>query len=244
MERNAIETFEFDRGLKGAIYFDDDPPNPRTEWDNLGTMVCWHRQYNLGDPPYNEYVDSEQFFRALAQEVDATVEDRIDFWESGQGWASICSLPDACDVCDDRVRALIRKVIGKHYIVLPIYLYEHGGITISAGSFSCPWDSGQVGYIYLSLEKAREEYGWKKITPARRQELIEYLDGEVKAYDRYLTGQIFGFVLEDAEDNHIESCWGFDDQDYCEQQLRSAADWALKKIQNEIAEETAEEVEG
>jgi hypothetical protein len=31
------------------IYHDDDPMNPR-EWDNLGTMVCWHKRHNLGDP--------------------------------------------------------------------------------------------------------------------------------------------------------------------------------------------------
>ncbi len=30
------------------ILNDEDPENPR-EWDNLGTMVCFHRHYNLGD---------------------------------------------------------------------------------------------------------------------------------------------------------------------------------------------------
>src|SRR3989304_5726596 len=33
-------------------------------------------------------------------------------------------------------------------IFLPLYLYDHGGITMSTGAFSCPWDSGQVGFIY------------------------------------------------------------------------------------------------
>ena len=28
---------------------DDDPMNPRTEWDNITTMVCFHNRYNLGD---------------------------------------------------------------------------------------------------------------------------------------------------------------------------------------------------
>ena len=31
-----------------SIYFDSCPTNPR-EWDNLGTMVCGHRRYDLGD---------------------------------------------------------------------------------------------------------------------------------------------------------------------------------------------------
>jgi hypothetical protein len=31
------------------IVQDTDAGSPRTENDNLGTMVCWHRKYNLGD---------------------------------------------------------------------------------------------------------------------------------------------------------------------------------------------------
>jgi len=31
------------------IMLDDEPLNPRTDWDNFGHMVCWHRHYNLGD---------------------------------------------------------------------------------------------------------------------------------------------------------------------------------------------------
>jgi hypothetical protein len=31
------------------IMLDDDPLNPRTDYDNFGHMVCWHSHYNLGD---------------------------------------------------------------------------------------------------------------------------------------------------------------------------------------------------
>lgn len=34
---------------------DEDSESPR-EWDNLGTMTCWHSRYNLGDE--NEITDS------------------------------------------------------------------------------------------------------------------------------------------------------------------------------------------
>lgn len=30
------------------VHYDTDPDNPR-DWENLGTMVCFHRRYNLGD---------------------------------------------------------------------------------------------------------------------------------------------------------------------------------------------------
>ena len=31
-----------------TVYVDENPVGPR-EWDNLGEMVCWHSNYNLGD---------------------------------------------------------------------------------------------------------------------------------------------------------------------------------------------------
>ena len=34
---------------KLEIEQDNDPMNPRREWDNLGTMVCFHKRYDLGD---------------------------------------------------------------------------------------------------------------------------------------------------------------------------------------------------
>jgi len=43
----AIETETY-RGITIAFYQDDMPDNPRA-WDNLGTMACGHRRYELGD---------------------------------------------------------------------------------------------------------------------------------------------------------------------------------------------------
>lgn len=37
------------KGFTINIEYDSDPINPRTEWDNFGTMVCFHRRYELGD---------------------------------------------------------------------------------------------------------------------------------------------------------------------------------------------------
>ena len=46
---------------------DTDPMNPRTDWDNLGTMVCFHNRYDLGDKTdyrskdYNGYILVQSF---------------------------------------------------------------------------------------------------------------------------------------------------------------------------------------
>ena len=46
---------------------------------------------------------------------------------------------------------------------LPIYLYDHSGITINTSGFSCPWDSGMVGMIYMTKQTAIENWGKKKL---------------------------------------------------------------------------------
>jgi len=45
---NPIDVRKY-RGYTIEIYPDLDPTNPR-DWDNLGTMVCFHPRYELGDP--------------------------------------------------------------------------------------------------------------------------------------------------------------------------------------------------
>lgn len=105
--------------------------------------------------------------------------------------------------------------------ILPLYLYDHSGITISTGAFSCGWDSGQVGWVYITESKA-EEMGWdKNLSVPRCEEIIK---GEVKSYDAYLTGQMYGFVVEGRDGDQLESCWGFESEEDCLSEGKAAAE--------------------
>ena len=99
----------------------------------------------------------------------------------------------------------------KKYIALKIYLYDHSGLTISSGPFSCPWDSGLFGMVAVSIEKVKKEYGWKKITAARRRKIEGYLQREIDIYDQYLRGEVYGFQItpEDNDSDILGSCWGY-----------------------------------
>lgn len=98
-------------------------------------------------------------------------------------------------------------------VILPLYLYDHSGITISTSPFSCPWDSGQVGFIYMTKKDAIENYGKKIMTKAVREKAEKYLKAEVETYDQYLTGEIYTLdvyeIKEDEADELIESIGGF-----------------------------------
>ena len=108
-----------------------------------------------------------------------------------------------------------------HALALPLYLYDHSGITMSTGKFSCPWDSGQVGYIYVTLDEVRKEYSCKVVTPTIRRKAYEVLEQEVKTYDQYITGKVYGYNTVETGD----SCWGyFGDTEYMLSEAKSLVD--------------------
>jgi hypothetical protein len=119
-----------------------------------------------------------------------------------------------------------REAISKNEdvcVILPLYLYDHSGITISTSPFSCPWDSGQVGWILVSKKKVREEYGVKRINQKLVEKVTGILEAEVKEYDQYLTGDVYGYEiyeLKTCSEGHeheefVDSCWGFYGEEYC-----------------------------
>jgi hypothetical protein len=116
------------------------------------------------------------------------------------------------------------NLIMPNAIILPLYLYDHSGITISTTPFSCSWDSGQVGYIYTTLERAQEMgfNQWKRLTKKRRDQLAAYLQDEVKTYDQYIRGEVYRYTIEDEDGNYIDSCGGYYDREDCEAVAKEA----------------------
>jgi|SRR3990172_12903795 len=117
----------------------------------------------------------------------------------------------------------------KDVISLPLYLMDHSGLRMSAGSFNDPWDSGQVGYIWMTKEKAIKEFGKKLFTKKVHERAIACMESEVEVYDKYLRGGFVGFIIEDNEENRIDSCWGFDDQNFCIEQAKLSVDAEIKE---------------
>lgn len=91
----------------------------------------------------------------------------------------------------------------KPCIRLPIYMYDHSGITIRTSPFSDGWDSGQLGWIYVTSEKIKSEFKVKSLNGAIKNKARSILEQEVKLYDQYLRGAVWGFEFGD------DSCWGF-----------------------------------
>jgi hypothetical protein len=63
----------------------------------------------------------------------------------------------------------------KELIYLPVYLYEHSGQTINTTGFSCNWDSGQVGYIYIYKHTVRDMYKVQRVSTKLRETVEKHL---------------------------------------------------------------------
>lgn len=90
--------------------------------------------------------------------------------------------------------------------VVPLGLIDHSGLAMYPGggphwSDSAGWDSGTVGFIYDTPE-GRADCG----TPPDKIE--EGLKAEIKEYDQFLRGEVYGYIVADGCDDE-ESCFGF-----------------------------------
>jgi len=113
-------------------------------------------------------------------------------------------------------------VVFKDVVVLPVYAYIHSGIAMNTTGFSCPWDSGQSGVIYAERSKILENFRAKRLTPALRAKVEKILQGEVEEYSKYLGGEVYGFIVKDANGEEVDSCWGFIGLEYAIEAAKEA----------------------
>lgn len=104
-------------------------------------------------------------------------------------------------------KAIIKKEKSK--VILPLYLYDHSGITISTSPFGCQWDSGQIGWVIVTKDKINEAYKVKRITKKDIEKATNSLLAEVERYDQYIRGEVYGYRLLDEKGNEEDSCWGY-----------------------------------
>ena len=187
---DLVETIEY-KGCTIEVHIDEDAESPR-EWDNLGTIIYWHRGCKAGDNV--SYDSPKQFMWNLLE--DYYDSETVEKWQDEKGEKEF-------------IEYCLEKFNKKHGIILPLYLYEHSGITIRTYPFSCRWDSGQVGWIYITKEKIKKEWNKKKVSKQLLDKVENQLVQEVKTYDQYLTGEVYGDIIKNEGGEEIGSCWGF-----------------------------------
>lgn len=135
------------------------------------------------------------------------------------------------------------KEMGERLITIPIRMYDHSGLgfarggTIKAESYpyNCPWDSGLIGYAYVTKEQVWDEFG-KPSTRNRQKQILALLDSELEVYEAYLNGNVYGYIVKmldkDGEQEEVEACFGFyADFEYCVEEANSMAEYLLSKAE-------------
>lgn len=138
--------------------------------DNLVTTMCiWWNRYSLGD--YEEVGR-----RSPVEYLTDLIEER---------------LPEANTYNKSPVELLELLCTDPDIAVMPLYIYEHGGMTISTSDIPNPyghWDSGMCGFIWT--DKAKYE-GFFGETDDWKNEALNLMRSEVDEYDMYLQGEAY-----------------------------------------------------
>jgi hypothetical protein len=254
MSHDIVKTLDLEHGVKAHIVCDEDPSlHPRRDQDNLATMVCWHRRYDLGDT--HEFKDPDHMWAHLLEQVGDVEKLRPvlrEMWDKavredyGHRMRGL-SRRERADgleefICEQvrygttpAVRERIIEVLkgaGVIHCIKPLYLFDHSGITISTGCgmFRAHdpqgWDWGQVGYVFVSEER-RKVMG----TPPDRVE--QCLDGEVSEYDQYLRGEVYGYWVQTPDAATMldspDTCWGFIGMAWAEEAASDAGRFYAKR---------------
>jgi len=165
-----METIEMTNNRKLEIKVDESPDDPRG-WDNFGTLICFHKRYDLGD--------KHEF-----QHEIKSIDDKSGYE----------------DFYMDDPKGLLEYMHDKAVIKLPVYMLDHSGLRINTGGFKHlgdigRWDSGQIGYIFVPKEKVLETFGGKYLVKSKVRKALDILKAEIETYDSFVSGSCFYYVV-------------------------------------------------
>lgn len=209
MSGHSSEVESFTHNGRKVTIYYDTDAESPRTYGNLATLACWHRRMNLGD---------EQ----------------------------IAGMPE------DELREKVTENGEEIVALLPLHVFEHGGITMSTGAFGDRWDSGQVGWAYITKTNAEKQgcVGTYKAGGDKRgregetvtwdtARYCEAIKAEVETYAMFLRGEIYGYEVEGANGDHLDSCWGFYGLDDVRQEAKQAAESCDDPADDRAAEELA-----
>jgi hypothetical protein len=180
---DIVKAFRYNDKLV-CIRVDPNPRDPRKEFSNAGIFWAWHKRYSIGD-------------------ADEVTRYGKTFYKSDFDPSKFNSFRD-----------LTNAIYGRHVPValLPVYLKDHGDLTLSVYDFRDPWDSGQVGVIWFPRE-GLADLGYKRATDRACAKARELLKAEIEVQNAYISGDVYGWELyamrENSKTEFLDSCWGY-----------------------------------
>lgn len=113
------------------------------------------------------------------------------------------------------------KDLRQRYWIFPVQAYIHSGVALSLGTqgqFSDPWDSGHIGFVFC----AKSEWRYRTRETRRCVSARKAAETHIEVWNQYLSGDVWGYVIETPEGEDVDSCWGFYGLDYARQEAKDA----------------------
>jgi len=126
---------------------------------------------------------------------------------------------------------------------LPLYLYDHSGLALSTTPFSCPWDSGQVGWVYIEREDFDDLGESRDVETTVEDRAAAVMRSEVGEYDQFISGDVWWVRIEDPDDTVLDSCCGFYGVDHAVEEGRSMLEACTRTFQREKDEAFVAQIE-
>jgi hypothetical protein len=160
--------------------------------------------------------------------------------ESPREWENLCefhiahrrySFGDKNYTSKEEIDAVEQEAIANGDTVLPLYMYDHSGISISLLPFSCPFDSGQVGIVIIRRAIIINEHNdMENNEQAIKQLAINMAQSEVHILDMYLRGEVYYYsVSQEGEEDIIDNCSGYYGLDDAMSQAKESVDYIVKQ---------------
>lgn len=177
-EKNWFKTPE---GIYVCVSGERDAENPLTAFEPLGTFYTWGR--NFISPSANPYRDAPSF---VADKLGNSVEER-------------------CESTQDVLSAFRTR----GYAIKVVYRFEHSAVAYrlaDSNPFGDQWDSGPVGFAFVSPEKLEEE-------GLSVDQALSHMDGEMKEYSAWANGDVWRVETFDEQGGELDLMvlYGLDD---------------------------------
>lgn len=172
----------------------------------------------------------------------------------------ICNICDENDIEYHSLKDAVEELEKRGYMIRPLYIYEHSGMSISMAPFGDRWDSGMAGFFILEPEEVKDFGSRENAEKFIKEEVHEYdccLQGEVYTVcDEELTNQAFILANpyhmvrgeEEWEGDFSDMFFGDEDEgiaEYCKRSshlfwsvdYEKALDFARKNVNKGVVEE-------
>lgn len=217
------------------LVYDEDPLNPRTDWDPFGHLICWDRNRNIGDK--HQHKGAEQFLLSLLPtEVCDRLEARFKHEDDKEyamfnerNWGSddihkYYKENESAQLC---YRRRLAAAVEKGCVILSVYHSGRSGI--SAGAMCWPDEDG-AGFTYATRAEIFKEYGGKVLTKKKREQAVKLLTAECETYSQWAEGDVYGYVIEHENGDEVDggSCWGFYGIKYAKEEMKSMLECVFK----------------